>query len=1187
VNPIFDPGRSLVVVAGAGTGKTWHLVRRYLRLIATADPSGEPWASPDQVLAVTFTRAAAVEMRSRVLGAIALDPAAADPRDEVIWQMHHGGPPLDRVTLSQELAGAPIDTLHGLCARLLREFPELSGVDPDARPVEPGEDAVWRGLFLGRFLDEILDDPDHALHADAAALLLLRPLSEVRAELSEMLLQPHPPQEGWGDPAAVAALREGWLERQWAAVAAAIAPPAAALLQAIEAVRAAAPGEDDWTLRKDAEAVRDALSALQRGRQGVARAVEGLEKIWPSEGAGPVQDARARLWRALRSRAGAGSPLVPPLEDDLEHAALLARWARLGRAACERYAAFLQERALLRFDDLESRTLALLTHPSARRYLRGRFTHLLVDEFQDTNATQVQILDALAAACGGLTTFFVGDPKQSIYRFRGAEVEVFEAEIAARDPAEVAHLALTWRTSEDLNGLFNAFFPRLFLNTPPVGDRWGELDDRAAVPWEGDVRCARALDGVEGPPAELMLWQEGAKVAEEPERVAARVAALLAGTRLTLPDGSSRALRRADVAILLPKWRYADRFQAALEAWGIPSELAGGKGLLQLPEVRDLTNLLRMLGSWEDELAAAAVLRGPLFAISDAGLYALARGPGVMRRGPLSWGPWDAEARWPRPRPRSLRAVALRGRLDPAAATAGLRDALQEPEAVMRARLEGDAAALEAGREALAGLVKRAGRAHTGELLAEAISAFRLEAHWLAGPRGGRAVANAWRFVELVRGFEADGPDLEGLIAWVGGAAEPAPEGRLSGDADAVTITTVHGAQGLEWPVVFLAGLGQYRGGRGRTTWRDGRVPGVDPDDPQARLPRAARPTGGFQQRADPLEPLCEALVRPAEAAENKRLLYVGMTRAADLLVLSGTLKGWHGRNKDGRIKPLAWCRAEPEYVVAVLGLRPDPAGRLQADPQWARWVVQSPPLPALEGPAERAAPPRPPIEPALLRWRPGRRARTWNPSAGALPWRGARLSWSDPGPLPPPVALPEADPRLLGTLFHAVVERWTFRGPAPDALECARWVAPHVRDAEAHGPWLAACVALLAGGGLGGQLAAAAARRELFHEIDLDAFTGQGDRISGRLDLLWREGGRWWALDYKLTTKAIDPEGLAALQEEYGAQLRAYREALEAWRPGQVGRLGLWLAPAGRATWVEDWSGAPRPAQLGLFGGV
>ena len=1201
-SPLFDPGRSMVVVAGAGTGKTWNLVRRYLRLVGTNSPDGFPWAHPDEVLAVTFTRAAAVEMRSRVLSALAADPWSIDPSDEVVFALHHQDLPVDRTLLSQALAGAPIDTLHGLCSRLLREFPELSGVDPEARPVEPGEDAVWRGIFLGRFLDEILDDPAHPLHADVSGLLMLRPLSEIRVELTAVLYDSRPPDEAWGDPDGVRALRARFLDRQWERIPEALMPPVSNLLGAIEAVRSAGPREDDWALRKDADTLRQAMRALESGRRGaIAAAAAGLEKIWPGEDAGPVQGARTRLWRAVRCEAGVGRPLATSLpdRDDPEHPFHVARWARVGRAASAAYAAFLQGRALLRFDDLEARTLTLLEHPGARAYLRGRFRHLLVDEFQDTNRMQVRILDRLADACGGLTTFYVGDPKQSIYRFRGAEVEVFEAELQRPGAdREVQYLQRTWRTSQDLTDFFNRFYPMLFLNTPQVGDQElaRGLDDRARVPWE-PVRCARLLDGIDGPPVSLMLYIEGEQplTAEQPERrppepqrVAASLARLLSGTSLTLPSGEVRPLRPLDVAVLLPKWRHAEAYRAALEEAGVPAELAGGKGLLQLPEVRDLCNLLRFLGAWDDELAAAAVLRGPLFGVSDAGLYVLARGPGVLTGAGLSWVPWEREP-WPLERPRSLRQVALRGRLDPEAAVAELGGALRIGPAEMRARLGADAEALEAGREALAELVAGAGRRLTSELLADAVAAFRLEAHWRASPRGPRAVANAWKFIELVRAFEVTGPDIDGLIAWTGGEAEPAPEGRLSGDADAVTITTVHGAKGLEWPVVVMAGLGQWRGGRGAASWRSMPVPGLDPGDPPVRLPRVARPTGGFHRYGDPLDALCDALGRPKEAAENKRLLYVGMTRAADLLILSGEVKSWAGRSNDGHIKPLAWCRTEAEYLVAVLGLRPDEGGRLHPDPAWEPWVVQEEAVNTVRI-REEPAPPQqvvpPPEDPALLAWRPAYRARTWTPSAGKVPWRGASARWADPGPLPDPVLIPDRDPRLAGTLFHAVVERWNFHGPPPDAAACAAQVRPLVDDPKGHGAWLADCAALLAEGAFGAGLMAAALRGELFHEVDLDAFTGPGDRITGRLDLLWREAnGMWAALDYKVTGRLDGSEDLEKLQAEYGPQLRAYREALMAWRPGEIGRLGMWLAPVGRALWVEGWDPAPgQRLQLKLF---
>ena len=165
---IFDPTRSVILVASAGTGKTWRLVRRYLRIIGGRDPAtGEAWARPAQVVAVTFTRAAAAEMRARVFAALTRSSARAAELDDdpIVRELLEQRPLRERLKLAELVAPAPIATLHSLCARLLAEFPELSGVPPDTRPLEPTEQQLELDAFVSSWLDRAIDEPGHRAHA--------------------------------------------------------------------------------------------------------------------------------------------------------------------------------------------------------------------------------------------------------------------------------------------------------------------------------------------------------------------------------------------------------------------------------------------------------------------------------------------------------------------------------------------------------------------------------------------------------------------------------------------------------------------------------------------------------------------------------------------------------------------------------------------------------------------------------------------------------------------------------------------------------------------------------------------------------------------------------------------------------------------------------------------------------------
>jgi ATP-dependent helicase/nuclease subunit A len=1003
--PIFDPTRSVVLVASAGTGKTWRLVRRYLRIIATVDPrTGSAWARPEQVVAVTFTRAAAAQMRARVFAALTCAPAEVGKDDPVLAEIigGAGGTGRDlaaRLELAEQVAAAPIGTLHSLCARMLGEFPELSGVPPDARPLEPAEQGLELAAFVSSWLDRVIDDPQHRAHRGCVELLRAHPLGFVRRELRAMVDDREAIERF--DIEAIASARERFVRSQWRDYLDAMQVPLTLVFQAC----VIADQHGRATARQ--LELRDRIARLVRRHMpepelaSIAAEVHELVSQRPSAELGPVapmlQQLRNhhRVVSTRRERPVLPDPLAGSRREQAEH---VARWTALAAAAREDWALSLRERAVLRYDDLELLALRLLQDPRAHTHLRGRYRHVLVDEYQDINPIQATILDHLARLCGpderGAKVFFVGDPKQSIYRFRGADPEVFQRAVVERAKA-VEQLADNRRSSPTLARFFMELFPPLFAGVLPWANitdhgrpfelaRLRDIHDHAVVPWDGPIAAVREHDRWPGLAVDLLLRQRAQPIEpaladeslrDEAARVAAHLRALL--------DQPGFELHARELAILVPRWNLAEGYRAALEAQGIAADLAGGRGLLLLPEVRDLINLVRLWADEHDEQAALAVLRGPCFAISDLGLYVLARWPGVDRRVSEAdpdlpefaeldevWEPWDDELEGElgeRPFPRRIREVLRHGRLDPERAIAALAGAGRilagegESEAAaterLRERLQADAEALEAGRERCLARLREAGARPTAELLADMIAEFQLEAHWLVGPRGRRAVANAWRLVEHVRTLEPDGPDLQRLSTWLDAGTEPAPEGLISPEADAVTITTWHGAKGKEWPVVVVAGLGEFREQGGRTSWSSAAIPTLDPRSEAIHVVRIAAPHQGFVSQADPLHESCTNMLAPLEAAEAKRLLYVALTRARDRLVLSGEADarahvhyddkpylgldwGFDMKPLLGEPKPAYLCKRPLELLLAGLDLPAAAGGEAVIRPRAAAWSL-------------------------------------------------------------------------------------------------------------------------------------------------------------------------------------------------------------------------------------------------------
>jgi ATP-dependent helicase/nuclease subunit A len=1302
---IFDPSRSVVLVASAGTGKTWRLVRRYLWIVA-----GDRPALPDQVVAVTFTRAAAAQMRARLFAALTHDGEAIDASDDPVLAkvaaLRSRG---ERLALAEQLAAAPIGTLHSYCARLLAEFPELGGVPPDARALEPSEQSLELDAFVAAWIDRAIDEGGHVGHRRVLELLRGHPLRFVRRELRAMVDDREPPAAGWSDPrGAVLAgrhelgparaddlrrAREQFVRTQWREFLASLQPAMAGVWQCCVM---------ELQRKPNATRVRELGEALTRIFQRhlpepdlahVAADVEALRAIRPHRELGEIRNLHHHLRDMIRV-AGTRrerSVLPDPLRSStLEHAEQLERWIELATWVRRDWAESLRGRALLRYDDLEQLALDLLAHPRARAHLRGRHRHLLVDEYQDISPIQAEILDRLAEACGERDTklFFVGDPKQSIYRFRGADPQVF-ARAEALHREAIITLAENRRSSPTLARFFDALFPPLFAGRMPSAAtrpaelaRLVEVPDHAPVRWDGPIVALRERDDLPGLAVDLLIrdprkssrsaGEDPAlppppELASEAGRVAARVKGILAESNM----------RARDVAILIPRWSLAEEHRVALEAHGIAADLAGGRGLLLLPEVRDLINLLRAWADEYDDMAALGVLRGPCLAISDLGLYVLARWPGVDRRVSEAdpdlpefadldevWEPWALEGTQPRP----MHVLLRHARLDPEQALAALEQAgvlAVEQREHARELLIADARALEHGRDRLRALERHAGARPSAELLADVIAQFRLEAHWLASPRERRAVANAWRFVEHVRLLESEGPDLQRLGTWLDAGVEPAPEGLISPDADAVTITTWHGSKGKEWPVVIVAGLGEYREAGSRTSWSRAGVPTLSATDPVRAevlpVPRIRSPHHGFWAEPDPLHEPCANMLAALEAAEAKRLIYVALTRARDRLVLSGeadtrSFVHWDDRpwlgleyrapidHLIGEPKPFYLCKRPLELLITALDL--PSAGVMQ--PRAGAWslahvqviddrmlaaalarpreeapaIVEAPVEvekepevveieppkrtlpPLLKGPVqldfesfllrptitepERPVPakrePEAAVDP-VLRWRAGAALTTWQPSAGRSPWPVSELEWDMPLPARQPSLLEDEDPRRLGELFHTAMQAWDFVGDPPTGSRLAERVTIHFGHRDAADQrrlttWLSRCVERFAESELLPELRAARARGELFHEVELDALVSESQqfaRISGRIDLLWRDEGRLWnVLDYKASHKVRSVAEMQDLQWEYGPQLLLYRKALERWRPrGEIqflGRFGLWLATAGKPMWVRSF---------------
>ncbi len=780
------PG-SVCVVAGAGTGKTHMLSHRYLVHLQAHG------LSPLEIVATTFTEKAVAEMRARVRQ---LASSTLGPSDDAL----------------SELEAAQISTLHSLAARICREHPDAAGVTADFVILNERPDGeLW--------LSEKLADAISTLPPETFATV---PSGILRDALETLLADPILAARSLAvDP-------EAWKQRidaqQGPALSALRGHPLWAEARVILG-EGGDPLDDREAQRLLALDVMAAVDACVEAA-AVAACFAGLDAIKLNKGSRKDWGNRIKDGiRILREFRDAPPPELAPLFWSCELDAPLAKLQPVLKEAFEHVSGALErakrEARLLAFADLEVHALRALEHPEVVAYYRERWKAFLIDEFQDTNPVQGEILQKL---CGDAILTIVGDPKQSIYGFRRADLQVFNAFQAAIERAggKTVTLEETYRTHEPLMDSVNRVF-RVVLGplSQDLSSRRTAPNDGPHVGWQVLPKPASKTSD------ELMRRAEGQVIARE-------ILALRDG-RVPVFDpkrassaSSSRPVEWGDIAILCRTSRPLEIYGEALAAAGIPMVLSRGGNLFETREALDGIALLGFLAEPADNLSLIAMLRSPFFAISDRILHAF----GQPVRG-KSWWPHREDAADPRLR----------------AAFAVLED-LQSASWV----------------EAPSRLLQMADR-HCGytAVLANMPGAVRREADW-AG------------FVRFIQGLEGESRDVFTLMRRLARLLEAGLElERPPLEAgDAVSLMTIHASKGLEWPVVFVPNL---------SATASGFPPAVLFDERWGVALKFDDEQGGklapFAYRA-----IAHAR-KQREAEEEDRIYYVACTRARDRLLLT------------------------------------------------------------------------------------------------------------------------------------------------------------------------------------------------------------------------------------------------------------------------------------------------------------
>jgi ATP-dependent exoDNAse (exonuclease V) beta subunit len=1055
-----DLTRSWVVEASAGTGKTTALVQRIVEVIAAGTPV-------DSIVAVTFTHAAAGNMKLRVRHE--LEHRRARELDPAVRERLAGA--------ARSLDRAFIGTIHAFCAQLLRRRPVEARVDPVFQELaQPDALRVFSRVFRG-WIERRLAAPSPAL-SRALARLAWRADREMGEPLDELRKAAWNLVE-WRDFDAP------WQHRPFDRAAG-----LDALIHRGEAVL-----EIRGRNPKAFDSMRPLAEFLDRVRR--AREAEGLdldrvesellrlpqEMRWVKG-----KDAIFAAWEELKAEIDelariADAELAAGLRDEL--------WEVVGLYQREK------ERAgQLDFMDLLLRARDLLRHDDARAGLQSLFQALFVDEFQDTDPLQAEILLLLAAADplerdwrkatpapGKL--YVVGDPKQSIYRFRRADARLFHRVCTDLKAAGVgAHeLTASTRSTRAIQAFVNAAF------APRIPEY---------LPLEGGVEDASGQPGIVALPMPFPYGTRNIsnlKIDEcSPNAVAAFIHWLCEKSGWRVRDRTTGArvpIRPEHVCILFRRFTnfgtdLTQEFVRSLEARGIPHLLVGSKSFHRREEVGTLRTALRAIEWPEDELSVFAVLRGGLVAVFDD---ILLRFHNRYRRfHPMMELPED---------------------LDPEFAPIG------------------DALAL------LRELHRKRNYRPIADTLNELLETTRAHAGFAFRKGGERVLANVYRLTDLARSFETGGgaTSFRAFVEYLESEAEGSDMSEapvLEQEGSGVQLMTVHKAKGLEFPVVILADLtAKLTGPQGADRYTD----------PDRRL---------CAQRllwCAPWE-LIDATAEEARADEEEaiRVAYVASTRARDLLVVSALGE----EERPGWLSPLYDALYPPKERWRFAGAAPGcpPFGRSTVLNRPADYPEEVSVHPGLHHP-RTATQPVVWFDPAVLALKVARSegveneqvlAGTPEEAAEGLrryqAWKDRRAARIERGSVPrfhttvaksildapeaghirvETITLPAAPGRPSGRRFGRVVHDILQHADVPDdaAPLSAVWARKHgATDIERAAAAAAARAAL--------ERLAIPLDAEVHRELPVMVRLADGMVADGRIDLCWTDGATWTVVDYK-----------------------------------------------------------------------
>ena len=826
--------KSIVVTAGAGSGKTRELVSRYVNLIR------KEYGMPQQILALTFTKKAAAEMKKRIRrefqGALSIDYQKGN------------------LDMKMELAFAPIMTFHAFCTTLLREFAIEAGVDPDFRILD---DTEKNTLEEKAFLD-LLQNPQSEEERTALTMILTvyrrNQLQKILRELTER-----------GDASTFhnahftirnkTAILKKWQELldpiREQAVHAFFAD--VTTLHALQTIKSAGDGLDSSDKAVQYfHSIRPSITKVTKDtpHEELAQAIaeilshtlgnSGSKKIWNVE---ELQEIKS-MHKLLRTRLEKLQPYLNlSLDPDAAHTNVAFEIISYLQTVTQGYSHRLkkerQKDESLRFFDLISNTKQFLEkNPKIVEELRKRYPYIFIDEFQDTDPAQFEIISSIVGTfeeCKGL--FIVGDPNQSIYLFRDADVTLFgQAQDIFRNSlaGEVVEFSVCFRSAPEVIGCVNYVFSQIF-----------SADEK---PWEFPHTKTHVSEKRRKDHGSVQILLAGEIGSKDIIEVAKQKEAKLIVKTIKAHLEANTDYKLKDIAILIEKRTHLEIYLAALEKAGLPFIIGKGLGFYTLPEILDFYSVLSFICTSHDDCALLAVLRSPYITLSDRSISLLA----FKSKEFCLWDKICSVATSPR----------------------------EEMEPFFGDEYERVISAQKLLNEwILLGWTQPLQRT-----INEMLSTSQIYEFYSALPNGEQKIANLRKLIDIILERSADMG--YGIVQTVIDIKKSMQSEEREGEAerarsDAISVMTIHAAKGLEFPVVVLAGLSDAKTGNNLPI-----CIGTKPEEFGIKIPN---PDADYEIQPTPVFTALHLVREEKELAEKKRLLYVGMTRARDHLILSGT----------------------------------------------------------------------------------------------------------------------------------------------------------------------------------------------------------------------------------------------------------------------------------------------------------